>query len=409
MNNKNLLILSFARHREFALKTLLRKGIRILTIDNVFNSKVEVADYVYYINNRRDSSEMFQAAVDFYKKRKFDGVFSFLDSSTITLGMLSDYFELSYFSESVGRILSDKYEVRKFLQKIGANRLLFFSVKSEAELYKAAETIGFPFVLKPRCRSAGEGVVVINNKQEMLSSYKQVLQAAKSQDLIAEEYICGDEYCAETLIYNGEVYVLAVTKKYVTHDRYCIEYIELTPAPIQTNLWNKISDFVRHTISEFGIQNAVLHIELKVNQSDEVRLIEINPRPAGNNIIESIYKTKQLNLYDYAYDIALKKPIDVNKLKQQMDKPFIRYALTYDFLNPTCEGKIKEISGIRDAISMLEHDCEKLTLKYKVGDLLPLPKSNNEVRGSIYLVDKDYHRIIKRSEEIENVLHFELE
>ena len=409
MYGNSMLFLRFGYHREFALRTLFKKNIESILIDKPFSDEVAFADYAYFMENLRNPQELFEFAIKIYKERKCDGVFTFSDNCIVAKGMLSDYLELDYFSEKLARLLTNKLAVRKYLAQIGADNTKYFEVKSMEDLEECSKKLLYPFILKPTDRCASKGVIVIKKEDQLKENYDYVSGISKNGVLIAEEFIYGDEYCAEILVYNRDVYVLSISKKIVAHEKYCIELIDITPAPISLEHIKKIEEYLRDTISEFGIINSMLHVEVKICDGEQLKIIEINPRPAGGNLVEAIYDLKGLNVYDYAYDIALKRKIDINNLKTQIERPFNGYALFYSFINPAISGTIKSVQGVDRISSELKNGRERVMLFYDKGDFLPRPETNEDARGYIYIQDSDYDEIVKRAYKIENLLEYKLE
>lgn len=408
MRKDMILLLRAGYYREFALKTLLRKKNNIIVIDKPTRKEVAFGDYNYMIDDIWDPEKMFRLAVDIYKQRKYNAVFSFCDSSIIALGMLSDYFGFDYLSEKTARILCNKLEVRKYLSNHGYGNVKFREINSLEDLREAADSLHYPFVLKPSNRTGSKGVVVVRASEELVDIYQYVIKYSKKSSLIAEEFIDGDEYCVEVIVSDRNQFVIAVTKKIVTSDKYCIELAAITPAPISEDLNKKIVEYINSIVSKFDIINTVLHIEIKVTD-DQIKIVEINPRPAGGGVIENIYNLKGLNIYDYAFDMAFKKKIDLKKLESEMQRPFEKYAVFYPFINPVSSGIIKRISGIDKIKKLFNSDLEKLILLYDEGQFLPEPKTNEDARGYIYLLDQNYDKLLSRLYQMEGLLEFEFE
>jgi biotin carboxylase len=247
--------------------------------------------------------------------------------------------------------------------------------------------------------------VVIRASEELESVYRYVNNYSKKSSLIAEEFIYGDEYCVEVIVADRNPFVVAVTQKAVTSDKYCIELAAITPAPISENLNKKIKEYISSIVSKFDISNTVLHIEIKVT-GNQIKIVEINPRPAGGGIIENIYNLKGLNIYDYAFDIAFKRKLDLKKLESDIRRPFEKFAVFYPFINPVRSGIIKSIDGIDKVKDLFTSDFERLILLCDQGQFLPEPKTNEEARGYIYLMDQDYDKLLSRLYTMENLLEF---
>lgn len=408
MGRNKLLLLRAGFHREFAIKTIFRSSIDLGIIERPYINDLAYADYPYIIDDIWNPKKMFDIALEANKKHSFDGIATFADTSIIALGMLSDYLGLDYFSEAAAKVLINKLEVRKRLSKAGIEDTMFFEVNSLEDLKMAANKLGYPFVLKPTDRTASKGVVKITDSNQLEEEYNCTISISKNKRMLAERYLAGTEYCVEVIVYKHEPYVAAITKKSISDGKYCIKLAAVTPAPIEDKLKNKIESFIKESVRQFDIANSILHIEIKADENDKVSLVEINPRPAGGGMIENIYKLKGMNLYDYFLAIAFKQEIDINKLKAEIEKPFNGYALYYSFINPVKSGVIDKVCGINEVSKELLPGEEKMTLCYRDGDFLPMPETNEDVRGYLYLMNQDSKEIVERSERIANLIDFKL-
>ena len=134
MEKQRILFLRGGFHKEFAYKTLYRESFQSVVIDKIDSECFAMADAIYIADDIRNVDSMFELAKKVYSENGCSGIVSYLDSSTILLGKLSDYFQLNYYNEETGRILADKSKVRKKLQKAGLNNVHFYEICSIKEL-----------------------------------------------------------------------------------------------------------------------------------------------------------------------------------------------------------------------------------------------------------------------------------
>lgn len=406
---KKLLFLRGGIHKEFAFRTLFRENCEVIIMDTPNSKELPYADHQFLIEDIHNTQEMFEVAVKIYDRVKFDGICTFMTSPILALGMLSDYFNLNYFSENVALILSNKYETRKYLHKIEADNVKFYKITSVEDLRTYATRIGYPFILKPTDNASGRGVNIVRKEDEIESAYNFAMQSSFNKELIMEEFIKGDEYCVEVLIYNSIVHIISFSKKIVTENTYCIELMDITPAPLEEDLKIELENYMINTVSKFNIQNSLIHIEFKINKDNKPVIIEINPRAAGANLIESIYHLYGVNIYDSLFNISLKNNINMDVIKKKLKRENSLYSLFYSFISPTRSGFIRKIKGIERVRENLTNNHERLILDFKEGDLLQEPKTNLDFRGSIYIFGEDYNNLISRAKKIESDLVYEFE
>lgn len=409
MGKKRILLLRSGIHMEFAYKTLFRKNCEVITLDTPSSKQIAFGDQQFFLEDIRNTDEMVEEVKRINKKMPIDGICTFATSAIKPLGILSDYFNLNYYSETVADILSNKYKTRRFISERGEKSIEFEKISCLNDLEIFSEKVGFPLILKPTDNASGRGVIIIDDKSKMKESYEYSFKSSFNKELIAEEYIIGDELCAEILIYNKEIIVLSISKKLVTDDKYCIELMDITPAPISKETERHITNYFENLISKFEIENLLIHVEFKMTKENNPVIIEINPRPAGGKLIESIYYLKDINVFDILFDMAMKNDIDIEEIKRKLRIPSDKFSLFYSFISPQTSGYIKKIKGIEEIKEKLKYKYERINLENQSGDFLKEPKTNGEFRGSMYLFDTNPEVLISRAKEIENLLVYEFE
>lgn len=405
---RSLLLLRGGYHREFALKTLLRKNWNILIADRPSCREFGYADRSYALDDIRTPEVMFELAKKIHGEVPFDGAITFSDSCVVALGMLSDYYGFDYFGEGIARILTNKFETRRYLKGLGIDSTDFFCFHSLEEVEEKIDRLKFPCVLKPTDRAGGDGVQVVRRREEIESAYYEGMEHSIKKEIIVEDFLPGDEYCVEVFIMSSEVYFLSISEKHVTDTKYCIELFDITPAPIDDDLKKRIEAFLYTIIKEMPLNIAVLHIEIRVNNG-EIKIVEINPRPAGGTLLESLYHLKGFNVYSFIFDAFVNRDIDMSTFKGYLTKPFNGYTLLYSFITPEVQGRIKKIRGIDGTRRLLRGCAERIMLAYDHGDYLKYPATNTDTRGMIYLMGNDPGELLQRAKAIEEGLVFEVE
>ncbi len=398
---KKIFLLRGGFHKEFAYKTMFREGYSLVTIDKANSTSLAYADASYITDNIWNTEELFEKSKKIYEENKCDGIINFLDSSTKLLGKLSDYYHLNYYSEETAEILSNKIAVRNLISKNGLNNIKYKEIKSVNDIKDGIKEISIPFVLKPSDRSASKGVIIVRDKEEIDEAFNEVMKFSKNKRILMEEFITGQEYCAEVMIINHKAYLLCISEKKVTGERYCIELVDITPAPISNELYDKIEDYLKKVIGIFEYNNGVAHIEFKVDDNSKISIIEINPRCSGGNILESLYHLSGYNVYKNICKIALNDIENIEIPPKDLGKNLNGCMLYNTFLHKGEYGTISKIEGLKDINKYKKYHCEKILLNYKVGDYIGKSENNEDSIGTIYLRDESYERIKERNDEIE--------
>lgn len=158
--------------------------------------------------------------------------------------------------------------------------------------------ITYPAIVKPTDRSGSRGIYKVNSDDEARTAYEGAVEQSLEKKVLLEEFVEGDEYSVEYISYKGEHHFLAVTKKYTTGAPNFIETGHLEPAPISEELTERIKEVVEHALDSLEIENGASHSEIKIDDADNIKIIEIGGRMGGDCI------GSDLVMYSTGYDFV---------------------------------------------------------------------------------------------------------
>lgn len=205
--------------------------------------------------------------------------------------------------------------------------------------------VNFPCVIKPVDESGSVGVQICRDKSELESSLHDVKKFSVNisgykyvKKFLIEEYIEGQEYSAELVWDNDHSnwVLLGFTKKVLSPPPFRVEIGHLHPFHFSHDLSEKIKNSIKEWLSLVQISKCVVHVEFKLVRGS-VKLIEINPRPAGdliNNLVE-LSTGKSLSAYY----------VDLVTGESQDNKVIINNTKTYyiHFILPPKTGVINQV------------------------------------------------------------------
>lgn len=174
------------------------------------------------------------------------------------------------------------------------------------ELQLAAETLGFPVIVKPIEAAHSVGVKKISSVAELADGFhycQSGLQSISNQwGLLAEkfqveEYIDSDqEISVEIVNLNGEHHIVAITDKYLTAPPFFAEVGHKVPSKESKN--TLVQDAAVKACKALGLNYGVAHVEIRINKQGLPFVIEVASRPGGDGIMDLVERAYGINLYD---------------------------------------------------------------------------------------------------------------
>ena len=190
--------------------------------------------------------------------------------------------------------------------------------------------------------------------------------------MLAERYLDGNEVSIESIAVEGRQRAICVTDKITTHGPYFVEVAHSVPSALEATLREAAVELALSACAAVGLRWGACHTEVKLSQAGPM-VVEVNPRLAGDCIVDLVDLALGLNLYELLGRQALGEEITAADLIPR------RYgAAAIHFLTSS--------PGIfLGATSRLEHEppdwLVELSVTSSSGQRLPEPRSNSDRIG----------------------------
>ena len=190
------------------------------------------------------------------------------------------------------RIARNKADQRRRWAERGVPIPAFRTVTTAEQAAQAAAEIGLPCVVKPTDETSGAHVVRCTTVSEVIEGFAAVRSEPTNRrgqprhpEVLVEECLVGFEVSVEVLAEAGSVRVLGVTDKLVGGGNRFIELGHSFPTSLPLPIREELERIAVAATVAVGFDLGIAHVELKYTATGP-KLIEINPRPAGDQITE---------------------------------------------------------------------------------------------------------------------------
>lgn len=269
-----------------------------------------------------------EAILEECKRIQPDGICTIAsDLATVAVNYVAT--ELGLHGNSMDAMLksTNKWEMRKTFDENGDPSPKSIKVASFDECKDIS--FDFPVIVKPLDRSGSRGVTKVESMDDLKTAIDAALECGFEKAVVVEEYAEGLEYSVECVTYEGEHSLLAITRKYTTAAPHFIEVAHLEPAPLSSDMVEKVRDVVFHALDGLGVTNSASHSELKIDSEGKIRIIEIGARMGGDCIGSSLVELSTgVDFVKAVIDIAVGKKPDITKTKNGY--AMIRYIMNAD-------------------------------------------------------------------------------
>lgn len=208
-------------------------------------------------------------------------IVSFVDSYVHTASILCDEFCQNPVSSRAIRIMENKEETRSVLKgEFYTPKFVLIQPNESFSIRTIKSMLSFPVIVKSPKSTGSKDVLLAENVEKLEKHIARFQERNEDEAVIIEEYIDGDQYLVEALVYNNKIQLAGVIEQEITHGRRFIITGYGVLADVPNNIKTGIEEVVTSVVTQLGIKNGALHLELRRTKNGW-KLIEINPRISG--------------------------------------------------------------------------------------------------------------------------------
>ena len=338
----------------------------------------------------------FRSIIKILKKKKYINIAGVMCASTdapMSVYKISNYLNIKYYSYKTANFFSNKYLMKCELKKQNIPVPWFRKITKPIEIKKILK-FKKKIVIKPCDSRGGRGVFLIdvntNNIENLFNSSKGF---TKLNYLIAEEFIEGQQFSTETIIYKNKYYTPGFCRRnYSGTRKYFPNLIENggdQPVNIKKHIKDKITSLIEKTGKASGLNNGILKGDIVLSKNEEPYIIEVAGRLSGGWFAShQIPHATGVNIINAAIKIACFEKINLIDLKNKYQKSVgIRYFF------PKI-GILKKIIIPKNLIK--NSNVIKLLFFKKRGSKITNIQSHPDRVGFVILKEKSRSRLIQK-------------
>ncbi|NUM25505.1 MAG: ATP-grasp domain-containing protein [Candidatus Buchananbacteria bacterium] len=310
-----LLVNTGSIKKRFILQKLKKLGLKIVCLNKEKNWAQPYVDH-WILTEKNSYAEVAGALKAFiadHPEVKIDGVVTFWEDDVLLASRIADRFNFIGIPYAVARKVRNKFLFREFCRETGLPAPKHILIKSAADIHNLPEDLRFPLVIKPVFGASSAYVVKVENKEEMLHTYDYIrknmsthVESALSDgfDILAEEYIAGDEVDIDIVLQNGKIKFHSISDNYQTKEPFFIETGQSIPSGLSEKIKADLVSLAEEVLEKIGVQNGVIHFEAKSTPTGPVP-IEVNLRMGGDEVYSFVKGAWGVDLIENAVKIAL--------------------------------------------------------------------------------------------------------
>jgi argininosuccinate lyase len=275
----------------------------------------------------------------------FDAVLTSCDYYLDTVARLAAHLGLPGADPEAVRRAYRKDLARAAMDRAGVPQPAFKVTQGWSATSRAAEALGFPLVVKPVDLCAGMYVRKVSNERELRQAFDALAafpvnarRQPRVPAVLLEELLTGPEVSVETVTVDGTTTVVGITDKSLGGTSGFVESGHMFPAALDAATARRAGEVAAAALAAVGLDRAVAHTELRLTPTGP-RVVEINPRPAGNQITELVRRVTGIDLPMAYAQLALGRRPDLTAVDTGVRSAAIALLL------PPRAGTVARIAG----------------------------------------------------------------
>jgi biotin carboxylase len=210
------------------------------------------------------------------------------------------------------------------------------------------------------------GIFQLNSEDNLKMAFERAKKTSLDSKVLIEEFADGPEFSVETLTWNGNTEVIAVTDKITTGLPYWVEMGHTQPSMFSLNDVEAIKEATLKGIKALGIDWCAGHTEIKLTKTGP-KIIEIGARLGGDFITTELTpRSTGIDIVEGAIQLSLGSEPRIEPWEKSRAS-----AIRYIAPNP---GKLAKIEGMEKARSI--PGIVDIGVNYKIGDFVPINESS---------------------------------
>jgi biotin carboxylase len=207
------------------------------------------------------------------------------DLAAVTVQILAKRYALVCNSDESMRRTSNKGAMRDAFRDAALptpKYAIFDSTYMRVE--ECAKDMGFPLIIKPVDRSGSRGISRVDKMQVLIPAIKLALSESFNKQIVIESFITGVEASIETVSWDGQHHILAITDKLTTGAPHFVELEQHQPSLLPEIVQDRIREIIPAALDALYIRVGASHAEVIVDVDGNIWLTEIGARMGGDLI-----------------------------------------------------------------------------------------------------------------------------
>ncbi len=400
---KTVLFVGAGRHQRRAILRAKELGHRVVAVDrNPEAAGLAHADLGEVV----DFADV-DAVVEVARRSSVDGVLTVsADRAVPVVAAVAERLGLPGIGTETAHLMTHKVAMRRRLAEGGVPQPQFAAVRARREMRPAAETVGFPAVLKPADSGGQRGLFLLRCFDDLDRHLHAALAESPSGEAIVEQYVDGLELNGLVVARGGHAEPLLLSDRLRPEGiGFGVGWIHSYPSELFGDALEEAEQVALRAVRTLGLRDGIAFPQLIV-ANGRALVVEVAARIPGGQMADLATHALGVDLVQIALLQALGEPVPDEIARPRHSRPTAIRFLTGP-PGPLPVGRVKAIGGldrVTDAPGVVQAD-----VFLQEGEVIGPVRLDGDRRGYVIAVGDTNVQALERAEAAARMLYVETE
>ena len=403
MPPKTVLFVGAGRHQRRAILRAQELGLRVVAVDrNEDALGLAVAD----VGETVDFQDV-EGVIEVARRHAVDGVLTVsADRAVPVVAAVAEELGLPGIGTEVAHAMTHKIAMRRRLADAGVPQPRFAAARDLREALAAAETVGFPAVLKPADSGGQRGVFRLDSIDDLEASLHVALRESAGGEVLLERFHDALELNGIVLARGGDATPLTLSDRLRPPGiGFGVGWTHVYPATIYGDVLEEAERVAAHATRALGLRDGIAFPQLLVTD-EGVLVIEVAARIPGGQMADLVRHAVGVDLIEIALRQALGEDVPDEMALPRFQQPLaIRFFTASPGPLPT--GRVVRIGPLEPVLSA--PGVVQADTYLQVGETIRPVRLDGDRRGYVIAVADTNLQALELAESAARLLRVDVE
>jgi biotin carboxylase len=305
-------------------------------------------------------------------------------------------------SPETATLSTSKLRQRERFAEAGVPQPQYVVCSGAAEAAEAAQSIGFPCVVKAPDRQGQRGLTLVGSADEVAEAVRIALDASRSATLLVEELVPGREITVNAFSVDGHFFPLTITDRLTAQlPAFGVALTHAWPSELEPAQIGGVVEAASSAARAVGIENGPSYTQVLVGP-DGPRVGELAARLGGGHDAELCRVALGVDLNGASLSAALGEEISVPSLSPvaKVGGACVRFLVAPP-------GELREVTGVQEAFAL--DGIRGIRIYRRPGHRFGGLRRGADRAGAVLAVGDSRQEALERADRAQAMIRFEVD